>query len=311
MQDRFNSLDLVLRSCAAPDLRAPLIPGMTAPESSKTTAPDGPAVLTVAGSDPSGGAGLQADLKTFTVLGAYGMSVLTLATDCTTEGVKDHHLLPVEFVVRQLERVAADVCPRATKTGMLFDEVLIEAVADAVDRLDFDPLVVDPVMTTRRGEPLLSPDAVAAMSRLVEHATVVTPSRPEAEEFSDMSVDTRREAERAARAIHERLGPAHVVITGGHTDGDTAADCWYDGHDVHWLEAERQPYAVHGAGDAFSAAITVGVASGLAVEPAIQHAKTFVTEAIRRAPDRGRGHRPLSHGAGASAQSAPAFSYPD
>jgi hydroxymethylpyrimidine/phosphomethylpyrimidine kinase len=272
---------------------------------------EAPAVLTIAGSDPSGGAGLQADLKTFTALEAYGMSVLTLATDCTTEGVEDHHLLPVEFVVRQLERVAADVCPRATKTGMLFDEALIEAVADAVDQLNLDPLIVDPVMTTRRGETLLSPDAVAAMSRLVEHATVVTPSRPEAEELSDMSVDTRGEAERAAREIHERLGPAHVVITGGHADGDTAADCWYDGRDVHWLEAERQPYAVHGAGDAFSAAITVGMASGLGAGTAIQQAKTFVTEAIRRAPDRGRGHRPLAHGAGTGAHSASESSSPD
>jgi hydroxymethylpyrimidine/phosphomethylpyrimidine kinase len=254
---------------------------------------------------------MQADLKTFTALGAYGMSVLTLATDCTTEGVEGHHLLPVEFVIRQLERVAADVCPRAVKTGMLFDETLIEAVADAVDRLSLDPLIVDPVITTRRGETLLSSDGVAAMSRLVEHATVVTPSRPEAEELVDMSVDTRSDAERAAQALHERLGPTHVVVTGGHANGDTAADCWYDGRDVHWLEAGRQPYALHGAGDAFSAAITVGVASGLDVGSAIQQAKTFVTEAIRRAPERGRGHRPLAHGAGVGAQSGAASSSPD
>ena len=254
-----------------------------------------PAVLTVAGSDPSGGAGLQADLKTFAALGAYGMSVLTLATDCTTEGVDDLHLVPSGFVIRQLERVVQDVPPRATKTGMLFDADLIEAVTEAIQQLDAGPLVVDPVMTTRRGEALLSPDAVAAMRQLIGHATVITPSRPEAAELAEMDVHTRGDAERAARAIHEDLGPTHVVVTGGHAGGDVAADCWFDGSEITWLEAERQPYAVHGAGDTFSAALTVGVARGLDVEPALQHAKRFVTEAIRHSPERGRGHRPLAH----------------
>ena len=254
-----------------------------------------PAVLTVAGSDPSGGAGLQADLKTFAALGAYGMSVLTLATDCTTEGVDDLHLVPSGFVVRQLERVVQDVPPAATKTGMLFDADLIEAVTEAIQQLDAGPLVVDPVMTTRRGEALLSPDAVAAMRQLIGHATVITPSRPEAAELAEMDVCNRGDAEQAARAIHEDLGPTHVVVTGGHAGGDVAADCWFDGSEITWLEAERQPYAVHGAGDTFSAALTVGVARGLDVEPALQHAKRFVTEAIRHAPERGRGHRPLAH----------------
>ena len=254
-----------------------------------------PAVLTVAGSDPSGGAGLQADLKTFTALGAYGMSVVTLATDCTTEGVDDLHLVPSGFVVRQLERVVQDVPPAATKTGMLFDADLIEAVTEAIQQLDAGPLVVDPVMTTRRGEALLSPDAVAAMRQLIGHATVITPGRPEAAELAEMDVCNRGDAERAARTIHEDLGPTHVVVTGGHAGGDVAADCWFDGSEITWMEAERQPYAVHGAGDTFSAALTVGVARGLDVEPALQHTKRFVTEAIRHAPERGHGHRPLAH----------------
>jgi hydroxymethylpyrimidine/phosphomethylpyrimidine kinase len=262
---------------------------------------DTPAVLTVGGSDPSGGAGVQADLKTFAALDAYGASVLTLATDCTTAGVDDLHLLPPDFVVRQLERVASDLQPDAAKTGMLFDADLIEAVLATVDRLDLAPLVVDPVITTRRGETLLSPDAVAAMKRLIEHATVVTPSRPEAAELAQMDVRTRRDVERAARAIRKDLGPAHVVITGGHADGDAAADCWFDGAEARWLEAERQPYAVHGAGDTLSAALAVGLAEGHSVEPALRRAKAVVTEALRHAPDRGHGHRPLAHGAGVEA----------
>jgi hydroxymethylpyrimidine/phosphomethylpyrimidine kinase len=187
---------------------------------------------------------------------------------------------------------------------MLFDADLIEAVTEAIQQLDAGPLVVDPVMTTRRGEALLSPDAVAAMRQLIGHATVITPSRPEAAELVEMNVHTRSDAERAARAIHEDLGPTHVVVTGGHAGGDVAADCWFDGSEITWLEAERQPYAVHGAGDTFSAALTVGVARGLDVEPALQHARRFVTEAIRHAPERGHGHRPLSHEAGGEAEEA-------
>jgi hydroxymethylpyrimidine/phosphomethylpyrimidine kinase len=257
--------------------------------------PVAPAVLTVGGSDPSGGAGVQADLKTFAALDAYGASVLTLATDCTTEGVDDLHLLPSDFVGGQLERVAADLQPGAVKTGMVFDTEIIERVTVTLDRLGLAPLVVDPVMTTRRGETLLSPDAVEMMRTLVGYATVTTPSRPEAAELAQVDVRSRGDVERAARSIHEQLGPDHVVVTGGHGDGETAADLWLDGEGMRWLEAERQPYAVHGAGDTFSAALTAGLADGRAVAHALRGAKSFVTEAIRHAPDRGRGNRPLAH----------------
>jgi hydroxymethylpyrimidine/phosphomethylpyrimidine kinase len=266
---------------------------------------DTPAVLTVGGSDPSGGAGVQADLKTFAALDAYGASVLTLATDCTTEGMDDLHLLPPDFVVRQLERVAADLQLGAVKTGILFDAELIEKVTATLDRLNLAPLVVDPVITTRRGETLLSPDAVAAMRELAGRALVATPSRPEAAELVQVDVRTRRDVERAARAIRERLGPAHVVVTGGHADDDAAADCWFDGTEARWLNAERQPYAVHGAGDTFSAALAVGLANGHSVGRALERAKAVVTEAIRHAPDRGCGHRPLAHQDGADALSSP------
>jgi len=278
---------------------------MCAPDSSKTTSPDTPPVLTIGGSDPSGGAGVQADLKTFAALGAYGMSVLTVVTDCTTEGVEDLHVLPPSFVVRQLERVVEDVPPAAVKTGMLFDASLIQAVTDAMPRLGLDSLVVDPVMTTRRGETLLSPNAVEAMRRLAGHATVVTPSRPEAAELAGMAVGTGSDVERAAQAIHADLAPEHVVVTGGHAGGESAADCWFNGTETRWLKADRQPYAVHGAGDSFSAALTVGLAAGRAVEDSIRGAKAFVTEAIRHAPDRGRGNRPPAHENGRNACSYP------
>jgi hydroxymethylpyrimidine/phosphomethylpyrimidine kinase len=264
----------------------------THPPTSKS---DSPAVLTIAGSDPSGGAGLQADLKTFAALNAYGMSVLTLATDCTTEGVDDLHVLPPEFVIRQLDRVVGDIRPQALKTGMLFDVDLIAAVTAAIDHLDLAPLVVDPVITSRRGETLLAPEAVAAMRSLAGQALVVTPSRPEAAVLAEWDVDVRPDVEQVARTLHERLGGPHVVITGGHDEGAEAADLWFDGTETQWLTAERQPYPVHGAGDTFSAALTVGLAEGRPVGSSIRRAKAVVTAAIQRAPDRGTGHRPLAH----------------
>ncbi len=260
----------------------------------ESTHHDARPVLTIAGIDPSGGAGLAADLKTFAAHGTYGMSILTVATDCTTEGVTDIHALPPAFVRRQLERVVDDILPAAVKTGMLFNAAIIATVAEAASDLDLVPLVIDPVMTTRRGEPLLSEDAEAALRTLIGQATVTTPSLPEAERLVGASIQSRADTEAAARAIHERLHPAHVVVTGGHASGSTAADCWYNGNTIQWLEAERQPYAVHGGGDAFSAALTAGLAQNLAVETALQRAKQFVTKAICQAPPRGAGHRPLA-----------------
>ena len=260
----------------------------------ESTHHDAPPALTIAGIDPSGGAGLAADLKTFAAHGTYGMSVLTVATDCTTEGVTDVHALPPAFVRRQLERVVDDIPPAAVKTGMLFNTAIIETVAQAAADLDLMPLVIDPVMTTRRGEPLLSEDAEAALRTLIGKATVTTPSLPEAERLVGASIQSRADTEAAARAIHDRLHPAHVVITGGHASDETAADCWYNGDTIQWLEADRQPYAVHGGGDTFSAALTAGLAQNLEVEAALRRAKRFVTRAIRQAPPRGAGHRPLA-----------------
>jgi hydroxymethylpyrimidine/phosphomethylpyrimidine kinase len=256
-----------------------------------------PAVLTIAGSDPSGGAGQEADLKTFQALGAHGMSALTLATDCTTRGVEDIEVLPPAFVTRQIERVARDIAPAACKTGLLYDEAVIEAVTGAVDRLGLGPLVVDPVLTTRDGTPFLSAGATDAMRRLVGRARVATPSRPEAGVLVERTIRSREDVEAAARAIQRSFGPEHVVVTGGREEADTAADFWLAGDGTKtWLEAGREPVDIYGAGDAFSAALVVGIARGASVEAAVGRAKAYVTAAIRRAPPRGRGPRPLAHG---------------
>lgn len=255
--------------------------------------PTTPAVLTIAGSEPSGGAGLQADLKTFAAFGVYGMSALTLATVGNTEGVTDVHAMPVEVVTAQIDAVCSDIPPAAVKTGMLYSTSIIRAVAEAVDRHELAPLVVDPVMTTRRGDRLLSDEAEAALVDLVARGLVVTPSRPEAERLAGRPLESRRDVEQAAEAIHA-LGPRAVVITGGHTDEPTAADLFFDGEQMRWLAAERVPHAMHGAGDTLSAAITVGLARGHDLETAIREAKSFVTGAVRHAPSRGRGNRPLA-----------------
>jgi hydroxymethylpyrimidine/phosphomethylpyrimidine kinase len=256
---------------------------------SETTVPP---VLTVAGSDPSGGAGQQADLKTFHALGVYGMSVLTLATDCTTEGVDEVETLPPAFIQRQLERVSADLPPAVVKTGMLLETEIVDTVREALGTMELSPLVVDPVMTTTQGERLLSDDAEEAMRRLVGEAFVTTPSRPEAERLLEAPLASRSDRAEAARALAD-LGARHVVITGGHDTGPQAADVWFDGADVRWLEAERAPYGVRGTGDTFSAALTAALAKGKEIGAALQTAKAFVTNAIRAAPDRGKTFRPL------------------
>lgn len=265
------------------------------------TRPPSPArpsvALTIAGSDPSGGAGLQADLKTFAALGVYGMSALTVATDCETlRGVTRVEAMPPAFVARQIERVWEDIPPGAVKTGMLYSEAIIREVAEALRLRGPVPLVVDPVMTTRRGERLLSDGAEAALAReLLPLAAIATPSLPEAERLTGLPVGTRGEVERAAAKILE-LGAGAVVVTGGHGSGPTAADCFASDHGVEWLEAERAPREVHGAGDTFSAAVAAGLARGRGLPEAVRRAKAYVTGAVHHAPAVGRGNGPLGHG---------------
>lgn len=255
--------------------------------------------LTIAGNDPSGGAGLAADLKTFAARGVYSMAVLTVATDCDTQaGVEEVQPMPPAFVRRQIARVCTDIPPQAVKTGMLFSEEIIRVVAEALcEHAPQAALVVDPVMTTRRGERLLSDEAEETLAdELFSLATVVTPSLPEAERLAGRRVLSRQDMEEAAAEIHA-LGPKAVCITGGHLGDDRpAADCFFDGDDILWLEAERAPRRMHGAGDTFSAATAGHVAQGVDVLEAVRQAKAYVTGAIRHAPRLGRGNGPLGHG---------------
>ncbi|MGD8238494.1 MAG: bifunctional hydroxymethylpyrimidine kinase/phosphomethylpyrimidine kinase [Armatimonadota bacterium] len=251
--------------------------------------------LTIAGSDSSGGAGIQADLKTFAALRVYGMSVLTAVTAQNTVGVQAVHELPPEFVIEQLDSVMDDIGCDACKTGMLATEKIIEAVAAGAKRHGIEQLVVDPVMVAQSGDPLIRQDAQAA---LVEHlaplALVITPNIAEAEVLAQMPIDEPEDLQRAARAIAD-LGPEYVVIKGGHRAG-AAIDIVFDGDDIMELEAARiETPNTHGTGCTFSAAIAAELARGEGVLDAIGLAKQHVTAAIAASLDIGAGSGPTNH----------------
>jgi hydroxymethylpyrimidine/phosphomethylpyrimidine kinase len=255
-----------------------------------------PKALTIAGSDSGGGAGIQADLKTFTVQRVYGMSALTAVTAQNTLGVHGVWPLPPEAVAAQLDAVLSDIGADAAKTGMLFDVPIIQVVADRVRKFGLKQLVLDPVMIAKGGAPLLLPQAQDALRReLLPLAAVVTPNLPEAEVLSGREIRTREQMADAAKALLE-LGPRSVVIKGGHLESGPAVDLFYDGNSFAWLEEERfETRHTHGTGCTFSAAVTAGLAKGLSLFEAVKLGKRFVTLAIRRAPGIGGGHGPTNH----------------
>lgn len=273
----------------------------TLPGSSGRTGPAAPPprAMTIAGSDSGGGAGIQADLKTFNALRVFGTSAITALTAQNTEGVRDVHLVPPEMVAAQIDAVLDDIGTDAAKTGMLGTTAIVEAVAERIrywrDRLGPFPLVVDPVMIAKSGAPLLDEPARDAVRRLLlPLATVLTPNRHEAEELSGIPVRSLDDARRAARALHA-LGARWAVVKGGHVaeDAAEAVDVVYDGREWHLLRAPRiVTRSTHGTGCTFSAAITAYLARGYPVLRALQEAKAYITEAIRRAPAIGRGHGP-------------------
>jgi len=234
-----------------------------------------PRLLTIAGSDSGGGAGIQADLKAFAAAGCYGTSAIVALTAQNTQGVTAVHELPVDFVRAQLDAVYDDIGVDAAKTGMLFSRALIEAVADFLDRRNL-PLVVDPVMLASSGATLLQPEAVETLvSRLFPLATVVTPNLHEAEALAGRTGSRRELAER----IHE-LGAPAVLVTGGH--GEEAVDHLFDGE--HHLEIPVERYetaATHGAGCTHSATLAAGLAKGLSLEQAAREAAQVASEAVR------------------------------
>lgn len=253
-------------------------------------------VLTIAGSDSGGGAGIQADLKTFTVLGTYGMSVITAVTAQNTLGVSGVYPLTAEQVVAQLEAVLADIGADAVKTGMLVDAPIIEAVAATLRRYNTTNLVIDPVMVAKSGDKLLADEAHDALRRhLLPLATVVTPNIPEAEELTGVTIRTREDMIEAGRQLLS-LGARWAFITGGHLQGDDADDVLLSEEEVRWFPAVKiETRNTHGTGCTLSAAIAAGLASGLDPVAAVEQAKRFITDAIAHAPDLGGGHGPTNH----------------
>ncbi len=253
-----------------------------------------PVALTIAGSDSGGGAGIQADLKTFAALGVHGTSAVTAVTAQNTLGVSDYVELPLDIIRAQIDDVVGDLSPAAVKTGMLSSSEIIETVATAIEELGLDSLVVDPVMVAKGGERLLRPEAVRTLvERLIPLASVITPNLPEAEVLLGRPIRSRPEREQAARDL-VALGCAAAVVKGGHADG-AASDAFFDGQNLVWLESERVATEnTHGSGCAFSAAIAAGLARGLDTLQAVEEAKVFITGAIQSSLEVGRGHGPVN-----------------
>jgi hydroxymethylpyrimidine/phosphomethylpyrimidine kinase len=256
-----------------------------------------PRALTIAGSDSGGGAGIQADLKTFAVLGVWGTSAVTSITVQNTEGVTGVSEVPPDVVAAQIRAVATDIGVDAAKTGMLSSAGIIEAVAAAVQEAEIKRLVVDPVFVSKHGHPLLRPDAVEAMRRrIVPLAAVVTPNLPEASGLAGFDVSTKKDMARAAEAIIE-LGAGAVLVKGGHLEGSGSDDLFVAPGGSEWLTAERiETPHTHGTGCVLSSAIAAYLAHGKELGDAVRAAKDFVTEAIRHALHIGHGIGPVSPG---------------
>jgi hydroxymethylpyrimidine/phosphomethylpyrimidine kinase len=254
-----------------------------------------PIALTIAGSDPSGGAGLQADLKTFHQFGVYGEAVVTLVTVQNTVRVSRVELMPVDLVLQQIAAVLEDVPPGAAKTGALGSAEIVAAVAQAAADFHF-PLVVDPVMVSKHGQPLLPETAVQAIrGQLLPLASLVTPNIPEAEALSGIAIRNTEGAKEAARRILG-MGARAVLIKGGHSGAEESTDMLFDGAAWHNFPASRiaTPHT-HGTGCTFSAAITAGLARGQSLAEAVERAKRFIQEAIVTNPGLGRGSGPVNH----------------
>lgn len=252
--------------------------------------------LTIAGSDSGGGAGIQADLKSFAALGVHGMSVVSAITAQNTLGVQFIHEVPVEVVETQLRSVVSDIGVDACKTGMLPTPECVEVVAALVRELRLPNLVVDPVLVAKGGRSLMQEEARAALlQRLLPLATVVTPNLDEAAALLWQKVRSLEEMRAAAKALHA-FGAKWIVIKGGHRDDAARAlDIAYDGSAFLELEAPRiATKNTHGTGCVFSAAIAAGLAKGLSVEKALRGAKDFVTKAIAESYALGTGHGPVN-----------------
>jgi hydroxymethylpyrimidine/phosphomethylpyrimidine kinase len=252
--------------------------------------------LTIAGSDSGGGAGIQADLKTFAAHGVYGVSAITAVTAQNTVGVAETVALSADFVTAQIESVAGDIAIDAIKTGMLATAAIVEAVAAAIKDLELPKLVLDPVMVAKSGDRLLDADAVTALcSELLPAALVVTPNIPEAEVLTGHRIGSLSEVRDAARRIHG-MGPSAVIVKGGHAPGDEIVDVLYDGSTfIEFRHPRIDTRCTHGTGCTFASAITAHLALDRSLADAVARAERYVAGAIRYGLPIGRGHGPLDH----------------
>ena len=254
-----------------------------------------PVAMTIAGSDSGGGAGIQADLKTFSALGVYGASTLTAITAQNTVAVTAVHELPTDVITAQIEAVVTDIGVDAVKTGMLSSSAIVEAVAGELARFAIRNLVVDPVMVAKSGDPLLREEAVESVkTRLVPLAALVTPNVPEAETLTGLKIETDDDMKEAARQILA-MGAGAVVVKGGHREGP-ATDLFFDGDQFTEFSSERfDTVNTHGTGCTFASAAAAGLAQGKSLAEAVAQAKEYVTEAIRNSYPLGQGHGPVHH----------------
>jgi hydroxymethylpyrimidine/phosphomethylpyrimidine kinase len=252
--------------------------------------------MTIAGSDSGGGAGIQADLKSFAALGVYGTSAITAITAQNTLGVFDVLELPTSLIESQIDAIISDIGTDAVKTGMLSSSEIIQTVADKIRQHELNTLVVDPVMVAKGGDRLLQEQAVDSLRDiLVPLATVVTPNAPEAEVLTGMTITTVDHAKIAARILVEEIGATCAVVKGGHLEGP-ATDVLYDGSEFTLFTQERIPTKnTHGTGCTFASATAAGLAKGLSTIDAVSDAKAYVTAAIQSSLEIGSGHGPLNH----------------
>jgi hydroxymethylpyrimidine/phosphomethylpyrimidine kinase len=261
-----------------------------------------PRVITIAGTDSGGGAGIPADLRAFAACGVHGCVAVTAVTVQNSVGVTGVHAIPPEVVAAQIETVATDIGLDAAKTGMLASRPIIEAIAGACDRVGIGgsgpvPLVIDPVAASMHGDQLLADEALDAYRTLLfPRATVITPNLDEVRLLIDIDVHDRTAQYEAAKVLHG-LGPRYVLVKGGHLSEDTGGcvDLLYDGHTFTELPGPRFDTGnTHGGGDSMAAAITSGLARGLAVPAAVALAKRYIVEAVRNSYPLGAGHGPVS-----------------
>ncbi|SFB06574.1 hydroxymethylpyrimidine/phosphomethylpyrimidine kinase [Lentibacillus halodurans] len=253
-----------------------------------------PAALTIAGTDPSGGAGIQADLKTFQELKTYGMSVITSVVAQNTTGVQDVHHIPEHMIEQQLKSVMSDIPFQAFKTGMLANPGIMDAVAEKISELNV-LYIMDPVMVTTSGDTLISEDSRDYLRDiLLPMSTLVTPNMPEAEVITGEKIDTSEDMQQAAKQIVHEFGADAALVKGGHLQ-DEAVDFLYDGKMMHTFSTERiNTKNTHGTGCTYSAAITAYLSQGCTLSDAVQNAKDFITAAIRDSFPIGNGSGPTN-----------------